>query len=381
MDLSRKFDRVAIVGFCSPHREWVPYEDPELEIWGLNRGYIFQQRMDRWFEMHGPGIVEWQQRRPGNHLQWLQRFQGPIYMHQARPELIPNSVDYPLLAVAADIGACIYRFAGPAGETAGTASGGPGGSQVWNPNELKSGKDIPYLSSSIAQEIALAIHMGYKEIWLYGIDLNTASEYAWQKPGVEFMLGLAAGRGIKVYVPEMCPLLQGSIYGRGYLKPEGEKMSPEQWMERIKALQADKEKLEARWNQFQGAKREIEWLLAQMVPGMDHEAMDQRRQQSDQAIQQVYGQVLQCVGALQETVYWAHQTPEGQNPREALGQLVAMAEANAGKTVDDTAALAAWAVEALGTNGHDSDGPKPDSLDWAIADLVPSTSGGELVPA
>src|SRR4051812_9594595 len=104
MELELTRDRVAIVGFCQPHRDWVPYEDDTLEIWGLNRGYVFMhprehgpgRPQDRWFEMHSPSIVEWQQRRPGNHVKWLQAFQGPIYMHQARTEVVPNSVDYPL---------------------------------------------------------------------------------------------------------------------------------------------------------------------------------------------------------------------------------------------------------------------------------------------
>ena len=96
--LARLHDRVAIVGFCQPHREWVPYGETDLEVWQLNRATVFAQPTphrpagaDRWFEMHGRHIWTWEQRRPGNHLRFLRSFPGPIYMHQAEPEL-PNSI-------------------------------------------------------------------------------------------------------------------------------------------------------------------------------------------------------------------------------------------------------------------------------------------------
>ena len=158
----RTRDRVAIVGFCKPHRDWLSYDEDDLEIWGLNRGYVFMPRADMWFEMHGPAIHEWQQRRPGKHLQFLKTFPGQVVMHSARTDLIPNSVDYPLREVAEDLGANVSWFL-------------PG-------KDDQSGAEEPYLSSTVNQEIALAIYMGFKEIALYGIDLNTTSEYAWQKP-------------------------------------------------------------------------------------------------------------------------------------------------------------------------------------------------------
>ena len=391
MDLGRTSDRLAIVGFCNPHRDWLNYEDEDLEIWGLNRGYIFMERATRWFEMHGPSIHEWQQRRPGAHLQYLKMFPGPVYMHQARPDLIPHSVDYPLQAIADDIGSCVYRFApkgvvAAAAEPRSTSAAAPPepppASAVLDPmGELLvwAQTNAPYIASSIAQELALAIHLGFREIWLYGIDLNTSSEYAWQKPGVEHLLGLAAGRGIKVYVPDMCPLLKGPIYGRGYLSPRGEQLSPEQWMERIHSLEQQKRGIEAQVNQILGAKREVEYLLSQMVPGMDHEMMDQRRASQERTLGNLNAQLLQCVGALQETLYWAHQTPNGQDASEALAQTIAAANAFEERDFDPTAALAGLAAENLETNGHmPSEGPAPDSIEWAIADTPQSTSG-ELV--
>lgn len=302
VEIQRIKDRVAIVGFCQPDREWVDYDDDGLEVWGLNRGYIFMPRAERWFEMHGPAIHEWEQRRPGNHMQFLQQFAGPVYMHQARPDLIPNAVDYPLAEVAEDLGLNLFwRF-----DVHGIQT-----------------QAAPYLTSTVSQEIALAIHLGYREISLYGIDLNTASEYAWQKPGVEYMLGVALGRGIRVRLPAKCPLLAGEIYGRGYLSPRGEHLSPEQWMERIKALTESKNIVERQINEAGGGKHELEWVISQIIPGLDHEALDQRKNTFDKAIGEQKAKLMQIMGALQETLYWAHQTPAGQDPSEALAQLIA----------------------------------------------------------
>lgn len=298
--MSGERKRLSIVGFCNDSRDWVPYEDQEMECWGLNRGYIFQRRANRWFDMHGPHIVNSENRRPGDHVGWLKQFPGPVIMHKSDPA-IPNSATYPLKEVAQTVSGNIYR--------------------VNKDGEVKSAVDEPYLTSSIAQEIALAIHEGYSEISLYGVDLNTESEYAWQKPGVEYMLGLAAGKGIKVILPDNCPLLAGKIYGRGYLSPEGERMSYEQLETRMKSLQRERSEAVRQLNELVGAKRELEFVQTQMVPGIDHERLDARRHHMEEVIGQIQQRMLQIEGGVKETAYWIHQTPAGQDPKEAVEQL------------------------------------------------------------
>ena len=349
VDQTRQADRVAIVGFCQPDRDWVPYDQDDLEIWGLNRGMIFMPHATRWFELHGPDIHEWQQRRPGNHLTFLRQFPGPVYMHQARADIIPNAIDYPLREVADDLWPDLTRF---------------------DPTkDVLQGSDAPYLTSTVALEIALAIHLGFKEIGLYGIDLNTTSEYAWQKPGVEHMLGIAIGRGIKVRLPAKCPLLQGEIYGRGYLSPKGEMLSAQQWMERIAALQHQKEGIERQIQEAAGGKKELEWIMAEMVPGIDHEILDQRRQAFERAIMKLQAQGHQCVGALQETLHWAHQTPAGQDPQEALGQMLARIEDPDGKE-NPEAVIAAMHSD---IEHYEDEGPAAESVAAALIDVA---SGG-----
>lgn len=304
-------DRVCLVGFCETSREYAPWGDRSWAIWSLNRGYIFARRANRWFDMHSPTIRGWAHRRPGHHLRWLQSFPGPVYLHEEDPE-IPNSVRFPLEEVAADVGAGLYRLFPLKGEVAERAA--------W-PYRVEDAREEPYFDSSIAYMIALAIHEGFREIMLAGIDLNTQSEYVWQRSGVSWLLGVAMGRGIRVLLPEPCPLLRGPLYGRGYLSAEGEHMSKEQLESRLEALRLELENARRELWTLEGAKQELEqFTLAQMVPGIDHEVADRRRRQMDAAIAEHQARLIRAEGALKETLYWIHQTPGGQDPKELARQ-------------------------------------------------------------
>jgi hypothetical protein len=67
-----------------------------------------------------------------------------------------------------------------------------------------------YWESSIAYITALAIHEGAEAIGLYGVDMDAASEYGYQKPNMEYLIGLAKGKGIEVFIPDSSPLLKFS---------------------------------------------------------------------------------------------------------------------------------------------------------------------------
>lgn len=308
-----KRSKVAIVGFCNSNRDGAPYNDPEFEIWGLNRGYIFMPRADRWFEMHGRHIYASETRRAKRHVEWLNSFQGPVYMHQAFEEVKQCEV-FPLKKLGAHFGANVFRTGATIKE--GKRKG------FLAPAPERNTAEEPYLAASITYEIALAIYEGFEEIALYGIDLNTDSEYAWQKPSVEYFLGVAAGRGIKVVLPDNCPLLKGTLYGRGYLSERPQFMSYDQLNVRMKALQKEQDQRQQELAALSGAARELEeFILPQMIPGVDMEAIEKRLTEMKQAIGQLQAKLLGVHGAMKETQYWVHQTEAGQDPREAIAQL------------------------------------------------------------
>jgi hypothetical protein len=173
----------------------------DVEVWALNDCYSFVQRpWDRWFEVHaesiwrpmdGPkhdeflrtGVSPFQETcvpREGSriHMLW-----GTRYGNRPVPkDEYPLAEPYPFEAIE---------------EAFGRANN----------------KDHPYLTSSIDYMLALAVLEGYDEIRVYGINHATTTEFTHQRPACEYWLGVAMGRGIRVVVPEDCPLLQAPLYG------------------------------------------------------------------------------------------------------------------------------------------------------------------------
>jgi hypothetical protein len=92
-------------------------------------------------------------------------------------------------------------------------------SQVYPLDEVieKTLGGIDYFQSSIAYMFALAIHQGYREITVAGVDLVSA-DYKSQRCNLEWMVGLAQGRGVDVLIPDWSELLR---YNDEPLVPKG----------------------------------------------------------------------------------------------------------------------------------------------------------------
>lgn len=59
---------------------------------------------------------------------------------------------------------------------------------------------ITYFSNTVCYMVAYAVYIGVKQLDLYGINMDYGSEYEHEKGGLEFWLGFAMGKGIKVKV-------------------------------------------------------------------------------------------------------------------------------------------------------------------------------------
>ena len=193
--------KCAIIGFASSSRDLAPFDDQTFEIWGLNNLWQQIPRWDVWFEMHllehvrgdiirrdgriqnGTEHYEWMCKRPAN--------AEPIYMQKAHAE-IPASVAFPREKINEYMG----RF----------------------------GVESDYLTSSISYMLVLAMYEGFKEIHLYGVDMLQEEEYYYQRTGLEYLIGLARGSGIAVYVPPQSALLKAN-YTYGYSEPVATKGS------------------------------------------------------------------------------------------------------------------------------------------------------------
>lgn len=146
---------------------------PGWEIWGLAWDPL--PVCHRYFEMH----QNWRNFLGGGdaaeaHWRWLKYLSVPVYMLQQEHDL-PTSRAYPMQEVTDKIGKTCY----------GTA----------------------YLESSIAYMMAQAILEGADRIGIWGCDLATKGEYAYQRPNMEYLIGFARGRGVQVYVPAQNTLL------------------------------------------------------------------------------------------------------------------------------------------------------------------------------
>lgn len=83
--------------------------------------------------------------------------------------------------------------------------------------EISKAFGTDYFTNGIDYEIAYAIYLGFEKIHLYGINMVQSSEYAYEKPGLEYWSGFARGRGVEVkFYGEHITLMRtwdGKLYG------------------------------------------------------------------------------------------------------------------------------------------------------------------------
>lgn len=246
--------KIVLVGFSELSREWANEQPPDVEIWGLNEAHQFLKRCDRYFQIHprnwnaarinrkgftfsghcndcgweqtgkpdDPPAVEHvkylaQKHKNANeghdvefgtarfnegdygrtphHIAYLARCGVPVYMQNV-DERIPASVRFPLEEVTESLGLPDVN-----------------------------GKKRLYITSSPAWMLALALYehklgMTISELRMAGIEMLLGTEYARQKPCIEYWLGRAIGMGIEVMVaPTGSAILSDAIYAIDYLEP------------------------------------------------------------------------------------------------------------------------------------------------------------------
>jgi hypothetical protein len=154
--------KVAIVGLSPSHDE-APFGNPEWELWGLPWDKRAFGEFDRYFEMHDlPHFKD-----NAEYIEHLNDCQV-LYTQEQYSE-IKTSIAYQLKEVAETIGGA-------------------------------------YWTSSVGYMMALAIHEGATEISLFGVDMASEYEYGYQRPNMEYLIGFAKAKGIKVHILESSSL-------------------------------------------------------------------------------------------------------------------------------------------------------------------------------
>lgn len=170
-------DTVLVIGSHPNAREGVDWGRDDCDYWTFNEAYSKRfspdaKESDKWckrsdaiFQIHDPVI--WNNpvnRNDSGHAAWLKSGETPtIYMQEAYLE-VPEAVKYPL-------GEVIERF----GDTC-----------------------RKFFTSTVAYGLALACYMGYKNIEVYGVEMEFGSEYFEQRDAVTYWFGVATGLGINL---------------------------------------------------------------------------------------------------------------------------------------------------------------------------------------
>lgn len=165
---------VAIIGSHPATRSLFDFERKDCDVWIFNGAFNdatgWAKRADAVFQLHLPRNWRSDHSRNGeNHYGWLKSGDTPtIYMQDIYDD-VPRSVKYPLDEIQTKL---LGGF-----------------------NRKK------YFTSSVAFALALAIFQGYKRIELYGVEMETDTEYKHQRDCVAFWVGVAVGHGAEVYSP------------------------------------------------------------------------------------------------------------------------------------------------------------------------------------
>lgn len=225
------YRKVCLVGSASSTLDNTPWKDESFEMWVL--GWRQAPRAERRFDVH-PGNFDKENRRrvPKDYEKNLAECKNcTVYLVDRHPE-IPNSVRYPIEKVLEFFGTMLDGYAAK-----------------------------PYFASSVAYMIAMAILENVDEIHLYGLDFIEDGEYTHQRPNMEYFIGIARGRGIKVFIPERSALCEFE-YVYGYQNPSDTGTINKAFLEdRLKLYTAKYKEAAATMHTANGARQEAEQLL------------------------------------------------------------------------------------------------------------------------
>jgi hypothetical protein len=225
---------VAVVGFAWDSLQYAKDSQAD-EMWTVNFAWNYAvPRIDRLFEIHPIEVLAFhavrgkEGNRDEKHFAWLQEEHNfPIYTYAdytgvnildelgslldewliserlseksyqkyltlyqdiiETPSRIPNSVPYPFEKLDS-IFEHLHRENRP--------------TQV-------------YMPSTISYMLATAIFEGWERIEMYGIEMAEGTEYKYQLRGTEALMMYAMGKGIEIYLPEHCKLMNIKPYHKG----------------------------------------------------------------------------------------------------------------------------------------------------------------------
>ncbi len=303
---------LAIIGSHPRTREAFDFSRADVDVWMFNeavsnKGNTWVKRADVIFQMHVPAI--WRNplnRNDPHHYEWLTtQTDCVVYMQEEYPE-VPKAKAYPLQQILDMLGG--------------------------DPNH--------FLSSSVPQAMALAAWLGcYDRVEIYGVAMETNTEYQFQREGVAYWYGYLKGRGIDVYFAD--ETFRAPLYGY-----EGEVVIKyERFGERIAEL---KPKIEELSGKYLAGKTALEHLMKAF--GADSsKANEDKLFEAVQVVRTLGEQLGMLDGMMQENERYKE---KADKMREAsAGEFVFSRQEfeGAAKTLIDKANAAAMELNSAGT--------------------------------
>lgn len=185
-----KEKKVAIVGFAHSTMPYHKKLGDDWEIWSVNSAWNYDiPRIDRLFEIHPEEYLEISKKgeRGLKHAEWL-RQEHPFPIYTIDPsDYILSQVQYPYDEIVQEL---ISNF--------------------------RQGNDIrEVFTSSMDYALAQALFEGYTHIKIFGVEMNEGTEYAYQKSGFTFWIGVAIGKGVVLELHERSKLIRPRVYHKG----------------------------------------------------------------------------------------------------------------------------------------------------------------------
>lgn len=184
MSETPRVERAAIVGTAETWHQ-TPWNDPSLRIICLNDAWVMKPpRADEWYDLHPfdhfwtpdpkvkMEIPDGMYARPVGHVDRLKEMAVsiPVWMQTVPEGWSPNAHPFPFDALREKYG--------------------------------------DYFASTPAWQALHLYERGCRELHVYGVHLQSQQEYVEQRPNFEMILGWLMGKGVKVVLPQGCPLLK-----------------------------------------------------------------------------------------------------------------------------------------------------------------------------
>ncbi len=168
--------KIALVGTSEGSTKLADELDESWEVWGCNATYQMISGVDLHFEMHDIGYLQ-NLGITDEYVEFMKFKGNNLILNNYYPEF-PEARRYPIEEICA-------RF------------------------------NIKYFNNTIAYMAALALmNEDLEDLALLGIDMAASTEYAHQRPCLEYYLGWASARGIRLTIPDICPILKTThLYG------------------------------------------------------------------------------------------------------------------------------------------------------------------------